>query len=98
MSDTLYVKPLGEAAACSKCGHSVPPQWGVFKKPDGRRSQGPFDTRGEAKQAALDSRTTEAVVLLRADGSVHSEMRPAVVSSEPGPGQTIEGEAAEDGD
>ena len=35
---------------------------------------GAFDTRAEAFEDALIERTTEAIVLLRADGSVHSEL------------------------
>jgi hypothetical protein len=74
MAGTLYVKPASETESCPQCGQDVPPQWLRLEEPDGE-PLGEFDTRREAKEAALEERTDEAVVLLRADGSVHSEMR-----------------------
>jgi hypothetical protein len=76
MSDTLYVKPVG-GGECDHCGQPVPPEWVVLDDPDGEPLEGPFKARSEAKEAALALRDGEAVKLLRADGSVHSEMRAA---------------------
>jgi hypothetical protein len=95
MAGTLYVKPANETEPCPHCGQGVPPSWQLLEDPDGE-PLGEFDTRGEAKQAALDNRTDEAVVLLRADGSVHSEMRAATASAQPG--QEVAGGTAIDGD
>jgi hypothetical protein len=96
MPETLYLRPVSEPKTCKTCGQDVAPEWGVFDDPDAKKPvHGPFAARGEAKQAALDNRTNEAVVQLRADGSVYGEVRPGVVSSEPG--QTVEGGTAADG-
>ena len=45
---------------------------------DGEMPSQPYDTRAEAKRAALDARRGEEIVLLRLDGQVHSLVRPRV--------------------
>lgn len=52
------------------------------------------DTRGDAIQAALDARETEAVVLLRDDGTVHGELHHATGATG---GQAVSGGTATDG-
>lgn len=94
MAGTFFVYPTSESQTCEHCGSEVPPQWAVKDDLDGDVVFGPFDSRGEAKQAALDNRSDEAVVLLRADGTTHSEMRAAVVAAEPG--QAVNGGSAEE--
>lgn len=95
MAETIYVCPTSETTVCEHCGSEVPPEWVVLDDPDGEPIDGPFATRGEAKQSAIDNRTDEAIVLLRADGSVHSEMRPAIVSAPPDE-QVVDGGAVEE--
>ena len=77
MADAIYVKPLGETEQCEHCGGRVDPEWVVLASDGETEIAGPFETRGEAKQEAISQRDGVAVVLLRADGSVHSEMRAA---------------------
>jgi hypothetical protein len=95
-TETIYVRPTSGTGKCSECGQDVPPQWEVSGSRTGKATAGPFATRGEAKQSALDNRTQEAVVLLRADGSEYGELAPAVRGGEPA--QVVDAGIASDGD
>lgn len=94
MAGTLYVKPADETTSCPECGQDIAPRWQLLDEPDGTPLD-EFDTRSEAQQAAIDNRTDEAVLLLRADGSTHSEMVAAVASGEPG--QAVDADAVTEG-
>lgn len=96
--EALFIRPLGETSTCEHCGGPRPPEWAVFDADDLDDGDDAisevYATRGEAIQFALDDQRQEAIVLLRADGSVHSEVRPAVVAVEPG--QTVAGGTVEE--
>ena len=96
MADEIYVKPVANKETCSKCGQRVGPEyhWFVVASDGESEISGPFDTRGEAKLEAIEQSEGVAIVLLRADGSRHSEMRPA---SPVGVGTSIDGGTATDG-
>jgi hypothetical protein len=96
--EALFIRPLGETSTCEHCGGPRPPEWAVFDNDTTNDAEDAVSsvvaTRGEAIQVALDSQRQEAIVLLKADGSVHSEVRPAVIATEPG--QAVNGGAVEE--
>lgn len=94
MADEVYVQPVKNTDKCTKCKQRIGPKY-HWRVSEGDDLDEEFDNRSDAIEAALGVSGDLAVVLLRADGSRHGELKPAAVG---GGGLTVQsGTVKEDG-